>query len=130
MRERFLKYGLIAPLVFLILLNGGIWYAAIHEDRGDTLKVAFLNIGQGDSIFIESPNGNRIMIDAGPSGTVTEAELGKLLPFYDRHLDLIMLTHPDADHVAGFQNILEDYKVDQVVEPGSNTDTATYRKIE
>lgn len=70
------------------------------------------------------------MVDGGPSGSRTENELSKELPFYDRHLDLIILTHPDADHVAGFQSILEDYKVDQVMEPGSNTDTATYKKIE
>jgi beta-lactamase superfamily II metal-dependent hydrolase len=113
-----------------MLLNSAIWYAAIWENRGNFLKVAFLNIGQGDSIFIESPNGNKMMIDGGPSGSVTEAELSKQLPFYDRHLDLIMLTHPDADHVAGFEEIMNHYKVDRVMEPGSNTDTATYKRIE
>ncbi len=115
---------------FLVLLNSAIWYATIWEDHGNVLKVAFLNIGQGDSIFIESPNGNKIMIDGGPVGNKTESELAKQLPFYDRHLDLIILTHPDADHVVGFQSILNDYKVDKVMEPGSNTDTATYKKIE
>ena len=121
------------PLVLialLFLLDLSVWYVAIWEDRSNILKVAFLNVGQGDSIFIEAPNGNKIMIDGGPPGGKTESELAKQLPFYDRHLDLIILTHPDADHVAGFQSILNDYKVDKVMEPGSDTDTATYKKIE
>lgn len=126
----FRNYSFLILPALLILLNSAVWYAAIWEERGEILKVAFLDVGQGDSIFIESPNGNQMMIDGGPSGTVTESELGKLMPFYDRHLDLIMMTHPDADHVAGFQSILEDYKVDQVMEPGSSAETATYKKVE
>ncbi|HZS43296.1 MAG TPA: MBL fold metallo-hydrolase [Candidatus Paceibacterota bacterium] len=114
----------------LVLLNLAIWYVAVWENRGNILKVAFLNIGQGDAILIEAPNGNKMMIDGGPGGAAVESELSKQLPFYDRHLDLIILTHPDADHVAGFQSILNDYQVNEVMEPGSNTDTETYKKIE
>ena len=127
------KYSPFVLPAILLMLDVAIWYVAVWEDRGEILTVAFLNIGQGDSIFIESPNGNRIMIDGGPASSgsaAVESELGKLLPFYARHLDLIVMTHPDADHVAGLQSILEDYKVDQIMEPGSNTDTATYKKIE
>ncbi len=103
---------------------------AIWENRGNFMKVAFLSIGQGDSTLIESPNGNKILIDAGPNGIITESELAKELPFYDRHINLIILTHPDSDHVAGFLKIIEDYQVDQVMEPGSHAETATYKKIE
>ncbi len=124
------KYFSSILLGFLLLANAAIWYAAMWENRGEFLKVAYLNIGQGDATFIQAPNGNKIMIDGGPSGSVTESELAKQLPFYDRHLDLIMLTHPDSDHVAGFESIMNDYKVDKVMEPGSNTDTATYKQIE
>ncbi|MES2087735.1 MAG: ComEC/Rec2 family competence protein [Patescibacteria group bacterium] len=88
-----------------------------------------LDIGQGDAIFIEAPNGNQMLIDGGPPKTVLSA-LRKVMPFYDRSIDMLMVTNPDADHMAGFIDVLKSFKVGEVIEPGTNSPSATYAELE
>ncbi len=76
--------------------------------------LSILNIGQGDSILLTTPQGHRILIDGGPDLTTLE-ELGRHLPFFDRHIDLLVLSHPHIDHIASFPPILERYQVDAVL---------------
>ncbi len=106
-----------------------IWYAVAMEDRAGKLTVAFLNIGQGDGIFIESPTGNQMMIDGGPGGVVLR-ELGKVMPFYDRTLDMLMVSNPDKDHMGGFIDVLDSFRVSSVVEPGTIGASAEYKTLE
>ena len=103
-----------------------IWYAVAAEDRGGKLTVAFLDVGQGDAIFIESPTGTQILVDGGPSGVVLR-ELGKVMPFYDHTIDMLVVTNPDVDHFAGFLDVLRAYKVSAVVEPGTVGASAEYK---
>lgn len=106
-----------------------IWYAVAAEDRGGLLTVAMLDIGQGDAIFIESPTGNQILVDGGPPGAVLRP-LGKIMPFYDRTIDMLVVTNPDKDHFGGFLDILRAYKVGAVVEPGTIGASAEYPAME
>ena len=79
------------------------------------LKVYLLDVGQGDAIFIEAPNGNQVLIDGGPDNKVIQ-ELAKVMPFYDRDIDMVVVTHPHADHVAGLIGVLERYDVKNIVQ--------------
>jgi competence protein ComEC len=81
------------------------------------LRVYFLDIGQGDSIFIDSPTHGRILLDGGPDATVL-SELGKILPFGDRRIDVMIESHPDADHISGLVDVAERYQVGAFMEPG------------
>ena len=120
-----LRWSLLGLLCIALAL---IWYAAVSEDRGGTLTVVFLNVGQGDAIFIESPTGAQMMIDGGP-GKVVLRELGKIMPFYDRSIDLLLVSNPDTDHMAGFLDVLRSFKVNAVVEPGTVGASADYRSL-
>ena len=91
------------------------------------LEVVFFDVGQGDSIFIETPKNYQILIDGGPDNTVLE-KLGQNLSFWDRTLDLVVLTHPDHDHIAGLIEILKRYKVDFVLWTGVLKDTGEYEE--
>jgi len=82
------------------------------------LKVWILDVGQGDSIFIKTPQNNDILIDGGPDKKVLE-ELGEILPFWDRKIDLVILTHPNADHLNGLVEVIKRYKVRNILEPVS-----------
>jgi competence protein ComEC len=116
----------LSLLALLAFSNIFIWSAFFEERPRDYVLVAFLNIGQGDAIFIESPTGNQIMIDGGPAKKVL-SQLRKVIPFYDRSIDTLVVTNPDADHYAGFIDVLRNYKVDQIIEPGTVSETSTYK---
>ena len=118
------RWSLALALV-LLFANVFVWQTIYGAGRG-VLTVAFLDVGQGDAIYIESPNGNQVLIDAGPGRPVLRA-LGEVMPFYDRSIDLVIATHPDADHIGGFPEVLERFAVGAVMEPGVSSATAIYR---
>ncbi|MEK7179981.1 MAG: ComEC/Rec2 family competence protein [Patescibacteria group bacterium] len=121
-------YVRAAILLFLILSNVLIWYA-VSAEEGDTLKVSFLDVGQGDAIFIEAPNGNQMLIDGGKGKVVLE-ELAKVMPSYDRSIDIVLATHPDADHIGGLPEVLNRFDVSLFLEPGVSSDSAIYQGLE
>ncbi len=87
------------------------------------LEVYFLDIGQGDAIYIRTPSGNDMLVDAGRSVSVLR-RLSGVMPWQDRHIDVIVETHPDADHIGGFPPILERYTVGAFIEPGIDSSNA------
>ncbi len=123
------KNFIISVAIALTLANVMVWYVVIAERRGEMMTVAFLDIGQGDSIYIEAPNGNQIIFDGGPNGKIL-SELGKILPFYDRSIDAIVVTNPDKDHFAGFIDVLDRYKVEKFFETGTKNKTSVYAELE
>jgi len=80
-------------------------------------KIIFLDIGQGDAILIITPEKEKILIDGGP-GNFLISELGPYLPFYDRDIDLMILTHAHDDHVSGLNEVLSRYPVNLILFPG------------
>jgi len=107
-----------------LILNLFIW-SAVFDEQDNTLKVAFFDVGQGDAIFIKSPNGKQVLIDGGSNRAVMR-NLGRVMPFYDRSIDIVIMTHPDADHLGGLLPVLKDYDVDLVMESGVETDSEIY----
>jgi len=85
--------------------------------------VTFLDVGQGEATLIEGPGGQRVLIDGGPGGEVISAALDRALPFYDRRIDLVIATHPQADHVGGLPAVLDGYDVAAVLDSGVRLDT-------
>jgi len=75
------------------------------------------------TVFIETPQNQQILIDGGPGSTVLE-KLGKEMPFWDRTIDLVILTHPDFDHVSGLIEVLRRYQVENILWTGVLCETA------
>ncbi|MBI5457700.1 MBL fold metallo-hydrolase [Candidatus Kaiserbacteria bacterium] len=114
-----------AAIVVLLLATLCIWYAAIQEDHRGFLAVSFLDIGQGDSIFIQVPSGRQVLVDGGANTSVLR-QLSRVMPWYDRSIDVVISTHPDADHIGGLIDVLARYKVDTVVHSSVEGDTKTF----
>lgn len=76
------------------------------------LQVSFLDVGQGDAIYIRTPNGNDVLIDGGPDDQVIQ-KLYAVMPLFDKDIDLVIETHPDKDHIAGLIPVFENYKIRQ-----------------
>ena len=82
----------------LTVTSALVWAGVLTQPDG-RLHVWFLDIGQGDGIFIQTPSGRQVLVDGGASPQALFAELGAVMPFWDRKLDLAVLTHPDGDHM-------------------------------
>ena len=126
--ERNRKIQLAVVGIFLIV-NIFIWAAVFRTDSRGVLTIAFLDVGQGDAIYIEAPNGNQVLIDGGSGRQVLRA-LGHVMPFYDRSLDVVLATHPDQDHVGGLPAILERMQVGNVVTTENTSNTGAYGAFE
>ena len=105
-----------------------ISYIIFNEFYHQRLVINFLDIGQGDAILITTPQGRDIVIDGGPDNTLIY-KLGKYLPFYDRQIDLLILTHPDSDHLVGLVEVLNRYRVSHVLLTGVSDDLPAYQEL-
>lgn len=94
----------------LLALNFFCWKEVFALSLPQKLRVDFLSVGQGDSELIVTPGGNKILIDGGPDATVLE-KLNNLLPFWDKTIDVVILTHPESDHMTGLMDVLQKYNV-------------------
>lgn len=99
-----------------------------NKEVSQNLRIAFLDVGQGDAIFIQAPNGKQILVDGGPKDVVIKA-LKEVMPFNDTSIDMLVITNPDADHISGFSPILDSYGVSSVLEPGTRSTTPTYKDL-
>ncbi|MCA9353274.1 MBL fold metallo-hydrolase [Candidatus Nomurabacteria bacterium] len=125
-----------SALIFLAFLGAVIYFVYFYvfsttktnAESSDILEISFLDIGQGDAIYIEAPNGNQMLVDVGPSSNIA-SPLKKVIPAFDDYIDVVVLTNPDADHIAGLSYILDNYNVGLVVEPGTKSDTKTYKDL-
>jgi competence protein ComEC len=107
-----LEWSVLAILAASVILS----FIAIPALAGDgLLHVWFLDVGQGDAIFIQAPNGNQVLVDGGPDKKVLQ-ELGRIMPFSDHSIDVLVLSHPHADHLRGLIEVLKNYEVGKVLE--------------
>ena len=117
---------IISVFLGLILINVLLWVAVFQCSPG-LLEVNYFAVGQGDSIFIETPARQQILIDGGANDKVLK-KLNEEMPFWDRSLDLVILTHPEQDHISGLLHVLERYQVDYVMWSGIEGKTVRYNK--
>lgn len=109
------------PLLILAILAS----AAAVTMPDDELHVSFFDIGQGDAILIQKGS-QQVLIDGGPSPQLLALELGDRMPFWDRTIELVVLTHPHDDHLSGLVEVLERYQVEQVFYPDLDYESSLY----
>jgi competence protein ComEC len=122
------KYRLLIFAILLIVANVCLFRLEFEHSKR-LLTFAMLDIGQGDGLFIESPLGTQILFDAGPARSISGPLMRVMSPF-DKTIDAIVITNPDADHIGGFLEVLKNYKVRKVFEPGTFNDSKTYQNLE
>ena len=114
-------------LGILFFLNILAWIAVYDLSKPQFLEVTFFDVGQGDAIFIETPKLHQILIDGGPDSVILE-KLGGKMPFWDRSIDLVILTHPEHDHLAGLLEVLKRYKIETILWTGIIRNTSEYKE--
>ncbi|MFA5248523.1 MAG: MBL fold metallo-hydrolase [Patescibacteria group bacterium] len=107
LRAYFLLFIIWALLVIALFF--------IFQPRQKFLEVDFLDVGQGDAELIKTPYGQKILIDGGPTRAAVIQELGKVLPFWERKIDLVILTHCHSDHFVGLVEVFKRYDVGTII---------------
>jgi beta-lactamase superfamily II metal-dependent hydrolase len=93
------------------------------------LQISFLDVGQGDAIYIKAPNGNDMLVDGGRTNTALLKKLKSAMSPGDSRLDIVLATHPDADHIGGLLAVIENYKVGHYIDPGIGAETKVYASL-
>ena len=125
------KITLYRILYILVVCSVFACLYGIHisnQTQEGLFKIVFLDVGQGDSVFIEDENGFQILIDGGRGNKVL-SELSAVMPFYDRSIDVVVATHGDADHIGGLIPVFDRYKVDVAVTNMQKKNTNVYREL-
>jgi competence protein ComEC len=125
--ERRGNYNLLIFAVILILLNAFLIYTDL-KNSNKVLTFTMLDVGQGDALFIESPSGVQVLFDSGPPHKILGA-LAKVMPPFDKSIDAVVITNPDADHIGGLVDVLKNYEVGVVLEPGTFNNSKTYENL-
>ncbi|MBP1970598.1 beta-lactamase superfamily II metal-dependent hydrolase [Virgibacillus natechei] len=115
-------------LVFILFISiFTLQPAQIHSESQDEMQVHFIDVGQGDSILIQTPTNKTILIDGGPPETGK-----KVVSYLEKQqvekIDLLIATHPDIDHIGGLPNVMKSFEVDQILDSGKLYTTKTYAK--
>jgi competence protein ComEC len=125
-----MRFSPRTQLIILLLLAAvlfGVWREwRVRPDGNVTVSV--LDVGQGDGIFITGPSGQQIVVDGGPDLS-TLGGIGRRMSFFDRTIDLLVLSHPHLDHLFALPDLLKRYKVQAVLITGVRDDLPQYEEI-
>jgi len=123
------QYLVFVSIVILFCLNLFAWAFVLEINKSAPLEVIFFDIGQGDAILIKVASFCQILIDGGPQRNIVE-KLSTEMPFWDKKIDLIILTHSEKDHIEGLISVLETYEVDNILWTGVEKETEVFRAWE
>jgi len=114
----------IKSIFLAVILSLGFLIYSLNF-KAENLEVYFLDVGQGDAILIRTPEGQNIVIDGGPDNFLLY-ELGQSLPWWDRTIDYLVISHYHADHYMGFPELLKKYKVKNILVTAHEPDDLLY----
>lgn len=118
---------ILLSLLVTAIVGGMFVYGAWTNEQGT--EVIFLDVGQGDAILIKQGR-NQILIDGGRSGKALLSAISQYVPFWDRTIETVIATHPDADHIGGLPALIRNYRVGVFVSTGVASESETYRYLE
>jgi competence protein ComEC len=126
LRRLWMKSTLRKSVFAALLIISVLVWAMVASLPDGKLHVTYLDVGQGDAILVQTPAGHRLLIDGGPSPATLLAALGRRLPFWDRRIDFVLLSHPHEDHLRGLLPVLERYQVRQALAGDVDHDSSVY----
>ncbi len=126
------RSNLLYALIILILFQFYLWDKVVDayetSSTKDNFSVHFLDIGQGDATLIQTPDNKQILIDGGPDYTVLNKELQNVMPKGDDNIEILILTHPDSDHLRGLVDLIDEYKTDLIIQNPSSKSSKIYKE--
>ncbi|MBL1434189.1 MBL fold metallo-hydrolase [Candidatus Wolfebacteria bacterium] len=126
MRVSYHREMIRAGIIFSLVLVQAMLLISILTPKN--FAIAFLDVGQGDAIYIQAPNGNDMLIDGGSGESVLRALAG-VMDISDREINVVVATHPDKDHIGGLIPVLDRYSVTHFLDPGVVNNTLVYKEL-
>lgn len=120
LRYGYLLSGIITGSILLFSFLGTLPDGKLH--------IVFCNVGQGDAAYVRFPDGRDMVVDGGPNDSIIGC-LSRHMPFWDRSIDLVVLSHPQKDHLQGLLAVLERYSVEYVVKSDVGNTTEGYQEF-
>lgn len=120
LRYGFLLTGITTGFILLATFFGSLPDGKLH--------LVFCNVGQGDGVYIRFPDGRDALVDGGPNSKIIGC-LSRHMPFWDRHINMVLATHPQNDHIGGIPEVLRRYQVDYVVRSNVSTTSDIYKEF-
>lgn len=114
-------------LIVACLGIGGLFFWQWGRFYDNKLHLIFCDVGQGDAILVRK-NSSEVLIDGGPDKKVINC-LSQNMPFWDRAIEVVVLTHPEADHLTGLIDVLERYKVSYFISSPVGNSSAGFKKL-
>ena len=122
-------YKILIPIFFSVLALTFLYFYQAQTFSDKQLHVVFCDVGQGDAIYIRTPGNVDILVDGGRNSKVLDC-LSKHMPFWDRDIELVFATHPDADHIGGLADVIQSYRVISFNTVSASKDTSVFRNLQ
>ncbi len=123
------KNWLILISVFFIALDLFVWNEIIFNGKNKNPEIYFLNVGQGDSELVALPDKVKVLIDGGPDKKIL-GNISSIFSYFDRRIDLVIMSHPQLDHFGGLMEIFKRYDVGAFIWSGEKTGAASFQELE
>lgn len=117
---------LFLPVIILSIIITSVLFITVKTNTAT--KIVFCDVGQGDAAYLRIKNKIDVLIDAGPNNKILDC-LGKYMPFFDRKIEIALLTHPQRDHFFGYLTILDRYKIDRFITTRGKSSSQSYIKL-
>ena len=124
-----MKTNLKIIIVGIVILDALAWSSIVFDDFGKRLELYFFAVGQGDSEMVVMPGGVKLLIDGGPPNGKAAQQLGAVLPWHDRYIDIIMLSHAELDHFGGLLDVLKHYEVGAFIYNGTGSNSESFKEL-
>jgi len=124
-----MKTNLKIIIVGIVILDMLAWSSIVFDDFGKRLELYFFAVGQGDSEMVVMPGGIKLLIDGGPPNGKVAQQLGAVLPWHDRYIDIIMLSHAELDHFGGLLDVLKHYEVGAFIYNGTGSNSESFKEL-
>ncbi len=124
-----MKKHIVIIVVGLVMLDILAWGDIILGTFGKRLELYFFDVGQGDSEMIVMPGNVKLMIDGGPDNGKAVEQIDNIMPWYDRYIDLVMISHAELDHFGGLLDVLKRYKVGAFIYNGKGNDSESFKEL-
>jgi competence protein ComEC len=129
LRLSWLLGALAKPGGILLVLTATLAITTLATLPDGRLHVIVMDVGQGDGILVVTPTGRSMLVDAGPDPDQTLRQLGAVMPWWRRSIDVLVLTHPHQDHVGGFPEVLRRFRVATILDSGRPYRNPTYDRF-